>query len=255
MEKYTLQPGKNLLWTCTDNESGLVITFREGLFNDSQIINIDNLKGVDSPMAIPRLLTGMTDWLAENHRNIIECNIEARCSAIYALNSEEFWKLLAELLNGHIVTDEDGRKELGAAVEDAEPQLFEKWGVDREELLYRIGGLVDCEAYEVFCLCRAFWEYHTDEWMQTGIDEWTRDLLWWSAFLPQERREPQSAEDFGRELHYTRQSLDITLQELSQRSGVDAGLISKIENGKVNPTLQNLLKISNAMGCDIVFES
>ena len=32
--------GKDLMWTVTDNESGIAIDFREGLFNDSQEVVI-----------------------------------------------------------------------------------------------------------------------------------------------------------------------------------------------------------------------
>lgn len=253
MTKYTLQRSKNFMWSCTDNESGLVITFREGMFNDTQNINIDNLKGIDSPMQIPSLLTGMADWLAQNYPCIAECNAVERGNAIRALYREEYWKLLADLLNGHMLADEDDDQALISELEDAEEAYFDKWEVDRDEMLYLADQLPALEAHEVFAVVDAFWQMQQE--YDIDLSDWARDLLWWPAFLPQDRREPQSVEEFGKELKETRQALDITLQELSKRSGVDAGLISKIENGKVNPTLQNLLKIANAMGCDLVFEA
>lgn len=253
MEKYTLQRGKNFEWTCTDNESGLVITFREGMFNDTQNINIDNLKGIDSPMAIPSLLTGMTDWLAQNYACIVECNAVERGDAIRALMVEEYWKVLVTILNGHLLTNEDDDQALMAELEDADDSVFEQWEVDRDEMIYCADSLGPMEAHEVFAIVDAFWQMEAAH--DIDLREWARDLLWWPAFLPQERREPQDAEAFGRELRETRQSLDITLQELAKRSGVDTGLISKIENGKANPTLQNLLKLANAMGTDLVFEA
>lgn len=251
MQKYTLQRGKNFMWSCTDNESGLVITFREGMFNDTQ--NIDNIKGIDSPMQIPSLMTGMADWLAQNYPCIVECNAVERGDAIRALYREEYWKLLADILNGHMLTDEDDDQALMAELEDAEEAYFDKWDVDRDEMIYCADSLGAMEAHEVFAIVDAFWQMQQEH--DIDLREWARDLLWWPAFLPQERREPQDAEAFGRELRETRQSLDITLQELARRSGVDTGLISKIENGKVNPTLQNLLKLGNAMGVDLVFEA
>ena len=253
MAKYTLQRGKNFEWSCTDNESGLVISFREGMFNDTQNINIDNLKGIDSPMAIPRLLTGMTDWLAQNFPCIVECNAVERGDAIRALMVEEYWKVLVTILNGHLLTNEDDDQALMAVLEDADDSVFDQWEVDRDEMIYCADSLGAMEAHEVFAIVDAFWQMQQEH--DIDLREWARDLLWWPAFLPQERREPQDAEAFGRELRETRQSLDITLQELAHRSGVDCGLISKIENGKVNPTLQNLLKLGNAMGVDLVFEA
>lgn len=253
MEKYTLQRSKNFMWSCTDNESGLVITFREGMFNDTQNINIDNLKGIESPMAIPSLLTGMTDWLAQNYPCITECNAVERGGAIRVLMVEEYWKVLADLLDGHMLDSLDDNQSLMAELEDGGEAIFEKWDVDRDEMIYCADQLGALEAYEVFAIVDAFWQMENE--YDIDVDTWARDLLWWPAFLPQDRREPQDAEAFGRELKETRQALDITLQELAKRSGVDAGLISKIENGKVNPTLQNILKIANAMGCDLVFEA
>lgn len=253
MEKYKLTRGKNFMWSCTDNESGLVITFREGMFNDTQNINIDNLQGIDSPLAIPRLLTGMADWLAENYPCIVDCNAVERGDAIRTLAVEEYWKLLADILNGHMLSDEDDDHALTAELQDTDESIFDKWGVDPDEMLYCADHLSAMEAHEVFRIVDAFWqmqqEHHID------LNEWARDLLWWPAFLPQERREPQDAAAFGQELKETRQAVGITLQELSQRSGVDTGLISKIENGNANPTLQNLLKLANAMGTDLCFEA
>ena len=39
-ERFDLTSGKNLMWTVTDNENGIVIEFREGLFNESQEVKL-----------------------------------------------------------------------------------------------------------------------------------------------------------------------------------------------------------------------
>lgn len=39
-ERFSLTSGNDLMWTVTDNESGIAIDFREGLFNDSQEVVI-----------------------------------------------------------------------------------------------------------------------------------------------------------------------------------------------------------------------
>ena len=253
MERYTLQRGKNFMWTCKDSESGLEISFREGMFNDTQNINIENLKGIDSPLEIPRLLTGMTDWLAINHACIVTCNVVERGDAIRALSDESYWRLLVDLLNGHILTSDDDADALVAMLYDADFSLFQNWNVDHAAIISCVESLLDEEAYEVFSVVDAFWQMQ--DLFDINLDEWVRDILWWPAFIPQERREPQDAEAFGKELKETRQSLGVSLQLLSERSGVDSALISKIENGKANPTLQNLLKLANAMGTDLTFEA
>ena len=38
-ERFTLASGKDLMWTVKDNESGIAIEFREGLFNESRRLN------------------------------------------------------------------------------------------------------------------------------------------------------------------------------------------------------------------------
>ena len=39
-ERFELTSGKELMWTVTDNESGIAIEFREGLFNESQEVKL-----------------------------------------------------------------------------------------------------------------------------------------------------------------------------------------------------------------------
>lgn len=39
-ERFELTSGKDLMWTVTDNENGIVIEFREGLFNESQEVKL-----------------------------------------------------------------------------------------------------------------------------------------------------------------------------------------------------------------------
>lgn len=253
MERYTLHRGKNFMWTCKDALSGMEISFREGMFNETQNINIDHIKGIDNPLQMPSLLTGMSDWLSLHYDCILSCHIVERGDAIRTLSNESYWKLLCDILNGHIVTSQDDADALCAAVVDAEFPIYKKWEVEREELADCLERLLDKEAYEVFRIVDAFWQMQGD--FNIDIDTWARDLLWWPAFIPQERREPQSVESFGQELNDARQAVGLSITELSNRSGVDFGLISKIENGKANPTLQTLLKLANAMGTDLTFEA
>lgn len=252
MERYTLLRGQNLFWTCRDNESGLEISFLEGMFNDTQRINADNLHGIESPLQVPRLLTGMADWLAENYRCLVECNEDARAFAIRHLNVEAYWILMADLLNGHVLTDSDNNTALRAVMEDADESIYEKYELDPDTAIEVVSYLSADEAHEVFRIVDTFWRMQEE--FSIDARAWARDVTWWPAFIPQdEDREPQTVEDFGRELCETRKDMEISLQELSHRSGVDIGLISKIENGKANPTLQNLLKIANAMGLSLFF--
>lgn len=49
-----------------------------------------------------------------------------------------------------------------------------------------------------------------------------------------------------------RKHIGLTLPELAVKSGVSKGCLSKIENGKGNPTIETLLKIYGAMGLSYV---
>lgn len=39
-ERFELTSGKALMWMVTDNENGVAIEFREGLFNESQEVKL-----------------------------------------------------------------------------------------------------------------------------------------------------------------------------------------------------------------------
>jgi transcriptional regulator with XRE-family HTH domain len=51
----------------------------------------------------------------------------------------------------------------------------------------------------------------------------------------------------GAEVHRLRKSLDITMSELAGASGVSAGMLSKIENGTISPSLATLKSLATAL--------
>lgn len=58
--------------------------------------------------------------------------------------------------------------------------------------------------------------------------------------------------DIGDIIRQKRKALRLTQVELSQRSGIDQGHISRIESGEsVNVTLGNLRAIAKALGCSV----
>lgn len=56
-------------------------------------------------------------------------------------------------------------------------------------------------------------------------------------------------ERFSAELRSRRGFLDISQEELAERSGVNSRSISQYENGTCSPTLINVAKIADALGC------
>ena len=57
--------------------------------------------------------------------------------------------------------------------------------------------------------------------------------------------------NIGRQLKSARQKRDLTLQQVAKRTGVSAGLISKIENLRTTPSLPVLLKIMQTLNIDL----
>ncbi|WP_405901316.1 XRE family transcriptional regulator [Streptomyces sp. NBC_00727] len=55
-------------------------------------------------------------------------------------------------------------------------------------------------------------------------------------------------EDVGRRLRALRQDMDVSLSELSRRSGVGKGTLSELESGRRNPTLETLYALTTALG-------
>ena len=53
------------------------------------------------------------------------------------------------------------------------------------------------------------------------------------------------------QVRYFRKAQGLTATELAGRSGVNQTTISFIENEKVNPTLDTIEKLVEAMGCEI----
>lgn len=57
--------------------------------------------------------------------------------------------------------------------------------------------------------------------------------------------------EIGRAVKAFRIDRNVTLSELSERSGVSKGMLSQVENGTVNPTIATAWKIANALGCSL----
>ncbi len=57
--------------------------------------------------------------------------------------------------------------------------------------------------------------------------------------------------NIGKQLKLARQKRDLTLQQVAKRTGVSAGLISKIENLRTTPSLPVLLKIMQTLSIDL----
>ena len=72
-DRFTLQPSREQgSWVATDKEHGIVITFKEHRFNDTQKVTLldgDTFSSMDQAMALPTYLREMADWLRAEHYN------------------------------------------------------------------------------------------------------------------------------------------------------------------------------------------
>ncbi len=57
----------------------------------------------------------------------------------------------------------------------------------------------------------------------------------------------------GKKIKKLRQEKGLTIQELSEKTGLSKGLISQIENEQVSPPISTLMKIANGLNTDISY--
>ena len=61
--------------------------------------------------------------------------------------------------------------------------------------------------------------------------------------------------DFLLQIVEARKAVNLTQIDLSKKTGISQSTIAKIENGKINPSLNNIFKILHAMGTTIKIAS
>lgn len=187
-ERFELTSGKDLMWTVTDNENGIAIDFREGLFNESQEVKLlTEFTSGDAPR-MARIMREIGDWMAENHVEVALSDWKARRLAIWKLSNEKYWLAMAAATNSLMLSEMDA--EHAACMLYAEVcdwAEFEKsvdlTAAEEENLKGVLSELTDSEAWEVFKMLYVFWNYKTD---QGDMMQWAMDVTWWPAWLPEE---------------------------------------------------------------------
>ncbi len=67
------------------------------------------------------------------------------------------------------------------------------------------------------------------------------------SFAPSELPAHSLEAGIGAEVHRLRKSLDLTMTELASATGISAGMLSKIENGAISPSLGTLQALAHAL--------
>ena len=192
-ERFELTSGKDLMWTVTDNESGIAIEFREGLFNESQEVKLPaDFVPADEP-GMARIMREIGDWMAENHSEVALSYWKARRSAIWKLSDEKYWLSMAAATNSLLLSDMDA--EHAACMLCAEvcdwlemEKTVDLTKAEEENLKGVLSELTDAEAWEVFKILHVFWNYRTED---RDMFQWALDVTWWPAWLPTELKESE----------------------------------------------------------------
>jgi transcriptional regulator with XRE-family HTH domain len=71
------------------------------------------------------------------------------------------------------------------------------------------------------------------------------------SLAPEERAPPNLEASIGAGVRQLRKSLDLTIAELAAASGVSTGMLSKIENGMITPSLTTLDQVAKALNVPI----
>lgn len=196
-ERFELTSGKDLMWTVTDNESGIAVEFREGLFNESQEVKVlvDFVPFDASEMA--RIMREIGDWIAEKHVEVALSDWRSRCSAIWKLSNEKYWLAMAAATNSLLLSDKDAENAAWMLYAEVYDWLEMEKTVDltraeEENLKGVLSELTDAEAWEVFKILHVFWNYRTED---TDMFQWAMDVTWWPAWLPEDLKESETADD------------------------------------------------------------
>ena len=196
-ERFTLTSGKDLMWTVTDNESGIAVEFREGLFNESQEVKVlvDFVPFDASEMA--RIMREIGDWIAEKHVEVALSDWRSRRSAIWKLSNEKYWLAMAAATNSLLLSDKDAENAAWMLYAEVCDWLEMEKTVDltraeEENLKGVLSELTDAEAWEVFKILHVFWNYRTED---TDMFQWAMDVTWWPAWLPEDLKESETADD------------------------------------------------------------
>jgi transcriptional regulator with XRE-family HTH domain len=66
-----------------------------------------------------------------------------------------------------------------------------------------------------------------------------------------EARRPRQDTGFGSRIKQFRRDRSLTLQQLANQSGLAVSTISKVEQGQLSPTYENILKLANGLQVDV----
>ena len=167
-ERFELTPGNSLMWTVKDNESGVKIEFREGLFNDTQVVHVPADFDTDYVLKMARIMREIGEWMTKNHAEVALCNWQARRSAIWKLSKDIYWVAMAAATSSLLLSDFDAKDAayiLHSEVcdwIDLEKSIAMTYA-EEENLKGVLTLLTAEEAWEVFKILHVSWNYKEND--------------------------------------------------------------------------------------------
>ena len=180
MDKFKLTPLPDFMWTVEDKERGIKVSFHEGLFNETQEVELkDNKKGME---AAAKAMREIGEWLASEHHDVAVCDFKARARALKCFGA---WQLLiiTAALSSVIVDwrENEARAFLLAKVEDF--LKYNAGGLNEEgrsDLLGTLSFLDGDEALELARMVKVYWHYKAET---LDIRVWARDAMWYPVWV------------------------------------------------------------------------
>ena len=186
MERFTLTPNDDLMWTVCDKETGVIIDFREGLFNDTQDVRTPANMTADQMATLPTTMREIGDWMAQHHHDVAMCHPHHRAEALWTLAREEYWVTMVDAMKS-LVIDFDQNQAAQYLYDEIEDYLLcednDLNAMQVHNLLGSISLLSNSAAWEVFMIILTYWRYKAAD---VDIWDWARNLLWWPAWTPME---------------------------------------------------------------------
>lgn len=177
-----------MMWTVRDTETGITLAFREGLYNNTQHVEVPDSMTAKQTMRVPTVMREMGEWMAKEHLNVALCHSAERCAAIWTLANKKYWIAIATAMKSPLVNfDEDG--DVLHFVDELEDYLqIEDMALDafgRNHLIDCLSMLSDREVMEVINLVHVYWRYKAND---MDIAQWARDILCWPTWCPEDMK-------------------------------------------------------------------
>ena len=84
-----------------------------------------------------------------------------------------------------------------------------------------------------------------------GVEKTAERELRTGSLAPTHAPTRSIEQEIGTEVRRLRKSLDLTVTELGAAAGISAGMLSKIENGTISPSLSTLSALAHALNVSI----